>query len=474
MSAIIHCPRCYGQTRVPDDLGTLVVTCPRCRCRWEWRPDQFAQAYGGDPPANTAGGWARPLLLGALCLAAAVVVSLVPKVILAIGDASSAALCQAGLTIAGAYLVLLAVLRLLRPRQAQLVRVRCCILVLAAVGGAESFLLCKSVDRATLDDHAFRLAVQKADGENSPAGLRDYLTDPAGNQRHRDEARQRIAVFYDRAIADLKGRAAAQEGDFNQSFFDGVVAILEGLKEADRPVVTVGFRSQVEGVEMSPERKAREDSEYADLVRQHPKLKEFADRSKDRSAILSVGQSFTSDEIANRDGVIFGRVEAAVRKAIGTDVLSLRRAEPGQEPMIEVAYHVYPTGTLFLYVVEDPGLKLLSVRREMKESVKGLIRAYEIDWTITVRPPNSERTYVWRLASEPMSHLRYEAEHGDPDWAPYAVVLYSAFYDMAGHLIRSFGLAPDRPPDTFTFRGTASRKTIPDDRHGFPVPDPRH
>jgi hypothetical protein len=57
------------------------------------------------------------------------------------------------------------------------------------------------------DDRRFARAVKESAGRNSPAALRDYLADGA-NTRHRPEEQKRINVYYDRAIADLKARAA--------------------------------------------------------------------------------------------------------------------------------------------------------------------------------------------------------------------------------------------------------------------------
>src|SRR5437879_4307376 len=34
---VLLCPVCRQKVRVPTGLGKLVVTCPKCRHRWEWR-----------------------------------------------------------------------------------------------------------------------------------------------------------------------------------------------------------------------------------------------------------------------------------------------------------------------------------------------------------------------------------------------------------------------------------------------------
>ena len=40
---------------------------------------------------------------------------------------------------------------------------------------------------------------------------------------------------------------------------------------------------------------------------------------------------------------------------------------------------------------------------------------------------------------------------GEPDWAPYAVLLYSAFHDFASNLVENFGLPAKPLPNEFSF-----------------------
>jgi hypothetical protein len=309
-----------------------------------------------------------------------------------------------------------------------------------------------------VDDLLFLFAIHRTDTTSSPAAMRDYLANPE-NQRHRIDARKRITVFYDQAITELKERAAKQNLAINQVFFDGIVAVLESLKEADHPVVRVGFKSQINSVPTSPEQKMTEEIAYALRLERTPELKRIADRSVDKSAILSAGSTFDPAEISRRENVIFSQFESSVRKAIKKEVLSLQRAKPGQKPTMELAYHVYSPGNLFLYTTVEKKNGIRAFQNTPETSLNGLLRGYNIRWTITVRPAKADRAFVWDLQSEPLRDLNYQREFGDPDWAPYAVILYSAFFDMAGKLILNFGLTPETPPDTFTFDAVASHQT---------------
>src|SRR5262249_39377026 len=85
-----------------------------------------------------------------------------------------------------------------------------------------------------------------------------------------------------------------------------------------------------------------------------------------------------------------------------------------------------------------------------QQTVKGLLRSYWINWEITVRAPNGA-SEVFRLPSQPEKELTYDDRKGDPEWAPYAILLYSGFHDMSTRLIREFGLTPQPAPTRFTF-----------------------
>ena len=41
-NAILVCPRCRQQLRVPMDKGELRVRCPKWSCKWDWKPPTVA------------------------------------------------------------------------------------------------------------------------------------------------------------------------------------------------------------------------------------------------------------------------------------------------------------------------------------------------------------------------------------------------------------------------------------------------
>jgi hypothetical protein len=108
-------------------------------------------------------------------------------------------------------------------------------LILLAAAGLYGLLW--AVNRPLGDDLAFERA--KEDGA---PGLRGYLLDER-NTRHRDEAKQLLAKQYDPAVAKLR---AATPGK-NPELREGMVKLVESLRTADSPVVSIDVKEEGPG-----------------------------------------------------------------------------------------------------------------------------------------------------------------------------------------------------------------------------------
>ena len=319
--------------------------------------------------------------------------------------------------------------------------------------------------RVWLDDRRFTRAESEFRQFGSPKRLRAYLAD-AADTRHRDEAKQLLDRCYDTTIEDLKTRAKGTEAKVDPALFAAIVSLLDTLRSAPEPIVPVGFKATIDPEPVTAEQKALQQMMIDGRLRDFPELKDVAARQPDGTPILPRGAVFDTDQIQRRERVILERLIAAVRQGVREDILTLRAAEPGQVPVLEVAYHISAQGNLYTYTMTDNTVAGAAPRN----NVKGLLRGYSIDWTITVRPPGTDKVHVCQLGSVPASNLNYDAAPGDPDWAPYAIILYSGFYDMSARLIRNFALDPGKPPNAFTFGAVASTKA--DIPANAPLPAP--
>jgi hypothetical protein len=308
--------------------------------------------------------------------------------------------------------------------------------------------------RMMRDDHLFEAAKRDAAAADSPAGLRRYLAEPA-NVRHRADAQVMINTYYDRVVADLKARGEKDKENVDEQLFAAMITLVESLRDAKDPVITVGFVADVQPDPVSAAEKKREKARYDECLESERRLKDVEKRLGG-SAILPYQQAFEPDQVRVREDVIFARVSEAVTKAIKADVLTLRKAAPDEKPVIEVRYKISPSGSLFVYTQTDDGFGAAGRTR-----VTGLLRGYKVAWTITVRPLGGRDPIVYEVNSRPLNRLSYDSKPGDPEWAPYAILLYSAFYDLSDRMIRGFALDPGTPPNSFSFDAAAGHKEPP-------------
>jgi hypothetical protein len=314
----------------------------------------------------------------------------------------------------------------------------------AAAAAGLAYVFFPILDRHLMDNHLYAKALA-AFQQGRIGLLRDYLAEP-GNVYHRAEAWEKVGVIYDKVIdkltksRDLRGEKATP---IDEKMFTAVIDLLKALKQSARPVVLVGFSAKQDPEPTTEEQKQFEKFIYDARVKEKPELEGIARSAPDKSAILSRGRTFDDEQTRLRERLILERLQQSVQKVLGEDILTLERAADGEKPTMDVAYHVHPSGGLYIYTMGNG----------VTETVKGLIRGYNIDWTITFRTPGTENVYECKFPSMPATNLNYDGRPGDPDWAPYAIVLYSGFDDMSRRLIKNFGLEPPPPPGSYSFAG---------------------
>ena len=286
------------------------------------------------------------------------------------------------------------------------------------------------------DDRRYASAEASSDW-GDPQELRVYLAD-ASNTRHRERARSRWLEHFDQAVNRLKERA--RQGGKEPRLLEPLLAILDAIRESDRLVITVRFNgSTVPEPEGNQERE-----EEAEILKEWRRVKpEMANKP-----VFPLGETFSGQWVKARERVLARRVQGALADILGQTLIAVEPTD-GQA-FLEVKYHLSPRG--FISYFEESNM----FGGKLKDRPIGFLRRYEIDWTVSLNPPGGQQA-VWSTTSAPASELRIESTQGDPSWAPMAVILYSAFYDMAGKLVSEFGLTSPKAPTTFTFATASGR-----------------
>jgi hypothetical protein len=169
------------------------------------------------------------------------------------------------------------------------------------------------------------------------------------------------------------------------------------------------------------------------------------------SAILSPGPLFDPERARQRERAAFARLRAAVGQRLKPDLLTLEPAGPDATPALEIGYHVAPSGSLLAYT------QSLAHEEDGAVRVNGLLRGYEIEWVIKARPHGSDKVLEHKLTSRAPTSAKVRVEPVDPDWAPYAILLYLCFRDMEDRLSRSLDARPEPLPEPLSFQEALGR-----------------
>jgi hypothetical protein len=301
-----------------------------------------------------------------------------------------------------------------------------------------------------LDERRFTRARNAARKQESPAPLRSYLSDPA-NKLHRKEAQAQIDEIYEQAILKLKKRTADLRSKEEKAVIDALCSLLEALKRAEKPEVTVRFQARHTDVPADAFTKLSEQIIYRAALEKHPELKDL--ERETGSAILPRYPLFEPAWVERREGKLRVRLWLELKKVVKLDLIDLMPSGGG-DPVLEIAYHVVPSGTLLEYqeslVQRERGGEEQKVTR-----IRGLLRTYDIQWVIKTRPPGTKKVLEQKLTSKAVTSIHIRSEPADPEWTPYAIQLYLAYCDLSDRLIRNLGGEPEPLPERITFAEAA-------------------
>jgi hypothetical protein len=321
-----------------------------------------------------------------------------------------------------------------------------------------------------LDDRFFESCVKTSQQATSPEALRNYLSDKKQN-RHEEEARSLLAKMYADAIRGLRERfdhlqatvdqadkssdqgsessvAAAlrvseEESEANRrEILDAMVFLLETLQTSETPNVSVRFNS-TENLVSEGDIAKIESLQIEQYLAAYPQLKSLVNAKG--TAIVDLGEAFSEDQKHRRESLITDRVEAAVRRVIGPGFVKFVSEFTESAAVLDVSYKVYPSGAIYIgsKSSRDP---FQYFKGNAGKTYTGLVRGYDLDWSFVVKAKESDESKEFGFESSPASELSYEERPGDPDWAPYALLMHSSFYDMSNRLIGGFGIPPSPLP----------------------------
>lgn len=286
------------------------------------------------------------------------------------------------------------------------------------------------------DDINYNFAVDAATGKDkSVEYLRKYITENKFTL-HKKDAQILMDSFYDVEITRLT--QLKNKKNTNNQIMIMFINMLKYLKTAVTPDVNVLFTPTFQAEPKTTQEKEYENFVYEYRVEQNPELKALANKSLNKSAILTFGDVFKDQYIKLRETVILECIRNTVSKVSNKELMNIiSDATKENIPVLNIKYKIIPDGSLFLFTKES--------------SNSGLLRGYKIEWEVGLSIPSIKKQLNERISSKPLRELNYYAELNDPDWAPYAVIILSSFYDFSAELVSSFGFKKPEVPKYFKY-----------------------
>lgn len=226
---------------------------------------------------------------------------------------------------------------------------------------------------------------------------------------------------------------------------EGLIALIRQLETLDPPVLWVRFKAGARGT-TSKEAEASEVEAIREFRATHP---EFA--SPKQTVVLPVRDVFVAKQLRRREQVILSRLAETLDQALGSEIAYVEPAAEGETAHITISYDIRANGTMYEHTVRETNRLLGSSSR-----ILGLLRGYEIAWTIDIR--SGDHNVRRDLTSNAAAAFTLRQKPDDPEWAAYAVMMYSAFHDFSARLRRSLGLKPGPTPNAFSFADAVGRK----------------
>lgn len=216
-------------------------------------------------------------------------------------------------------------------------------------------------------------------------------------------------------------------------------AVLEDLSHAKDANVHVAFTNTAE---LAPPDKMdlaiqanREDPE---VLAQFPK--------KD-APVIDPGDAFSSSFDKRRRATFMTAMTESFSQVFDGQLLTLvpveTEADKKDKLLIEVSSRLYRVPDVFVYTSSRTGTK----------KVTGLLYSFEVEWRFAIKDREGKILYNAPPVISRPSDAQFSTEPGDPDWAPYSVMMDSAYYNYSREVTGRFGLVPPAQKAVFAYIG---------------------
>lgn len=274
-------------------------------------------------------------------------------------------------------------------------------------------------------------AVRAREQENA-TGLRQILAEIEA--RHRgdpayrpaaEEARSGLATLFEKASARLDKADPALRKAFS--------ALIADLSQRPDGVVYVVFST---GADLKAPPGTQE---MLRLNRQAPEV--LASFPQGNAPVVPEGEAFAPAQEKKRQATFLGAMQTAFRTVFSPGLLDLQPLPKDMERagnlVFQVRSQVRRTNDFYQY--------------SRQGKIVGLLFEIEVLWQFDVYDRQGRRLYTSMTRSLPAQEVRFRLDPDDPAWAPYSIMMDSAYYNYCRGVVKRFGVPPPPVRNVYTF-----------------------
>jgi hypothetical protein len=299
----------------------------------------------------------------------------------------------------------------------------------------------------TLLVEACKVLAQGASRSKDAVSLRALMVEMAKDEKrfevdhgeNRTLVQEGMAVIYEAALEGLGKEQGDGPAEFpvDEALREAFRAILTDLSHQDNATVFVDFSNRTSLDQPADSRiilQQMYDSLDAATRRAHPK----------DGSVIPKGDAFEAKYDNTRRDVFLSAMRGAFQRVFSGELLTLENL--GQKKregklVFEVSSHVLRTPEFYFYT-EGP-----------QETFKGFLFEINVEWSFKIFDREGKLLYETSTRSTPAESISVDTGPKDPKWAPYSIMMDSAYYNYSREVIGRFGLQPPPERVQFSFTG---------------------
>lgn len=257
----------------------------------------------------------------------------------------------------------------------------------------------------------------------------------------KDDAIKALKTFYDAGKEKMfANRSGSTEFPIDNGLREGFAVVIDELAKSKDPNVYVVFKNNADLSEPPLQKKALQ------LMLDDPQIRQAY--PKGNPPEIPKGDAFSPQYDSRRRATFIEAMKESFGKVFEGELLTLvpleANADRKKKIVIEVSSSIRRVPDYFIYTTggDSPTTK----------RVAGLLFNFEVDWDFELFSGTGRSLYKAPKTTSQPSDAKFDSGDNAPDWAPYSIMMDSAYFNYSREVTGRFGLIPPPKKDYFIFQ----------------------